>query len=209
MISVATAPDWLIERAMGKSSVQKVSQRLPDCGDMTFKGMLTKMSQTPEGERNETLNRFAFRVGKNVANGKLPESKLDQLKEAALESGLPADEVDKTIQSGFTAGLKAGRIPSGFSLIDDGLFYTYSNDKDKSPVYIGKPIHVTALIRDESSSEWGRLLTWADLDGKTHTQIILNSQLMDRFTSSWLSPLVSEGYEIAPGGVIYRGEDCG
>jgi hypothetical protein len=70
------------------------------------------MRRTPEGSRNETLNRNGFRLASIVASGWLDQHQaVDELSAAALESGLPPDEVQTTLASGFAAGLKSPAAP--------------------------------------------------------------------------------------------------
>lgn len=58
------------------------------------------------GTRNTILNNAAVRVGSMVARGWLDQhDALDCITEAGLACGLPPDEVQKTLASGFTAGL--------------------------------------------------------------------------------------------------------
>lgn len=65
------------------------------------------MQAAPEGQRNHTLNALAFRAGQLVAGGELAEHTGDLLKDAALQTGLPAHEVNQTFASGFGKGLQS------------------------------------------------------------------------------------------------------
>ena len=63
-----------------------------------------------DGVRNETLNRAAFSLGQLVAGGLVDEGEVSaRLLAAALASGLPRQEAEKTIASGLTAGLQEPR----------------------------------------------------------------------------------------------------
>lgn len=69
-----------------------------------------KVAGTPEGNRNNQLNRSAFPLGQLVAGGVIPEGiARKKLKEAALSCGLPEQEALATIQSGLVAGMKEPR----------------------------------------------------------------------------------------------------
>ncbi|WP_375542501.1 DUF927 domain-containing protein [Paraburkholderia sp. CNPSo 3272] len=60
---------------------------------------------------------------------------------------------------------EAGGTPPGFAVRDDGLFY---EDDDGVAHRICSPLRVTALVRDASSENWGRLLEWHDAEGVPH-----------------------------------------
>ena len=64
-------------------------------------GVLTDLSQAPQGQRNATLNRAAFRLGQL---GLDVESATSFLSPTAAGIGLGSDEIAGTIQSGVTAG---------------------------------------------------------------------------------------------------------
>jgi hypothetical protein len=60
------------------------------------------VANAPEGERNETLNRAAFALGRFVAEGKAdPLAVHDALTAAARHAGLTQREIRLTIRSGF------------------------------------------------------------------------------------------------------------
>ena len=66
---------------------------------------------TPEGSRNDQLNRSAYNLGTLVAAGAVDEAEVvDTLTERALESGLDKEEVGKTIGSGLKAGKQNPRV---------------------------------------------------------------------------------------------------
>lgn len=65
--------------------------------------------------RNDCLNNLAFQLGRLSAGLDIPwHGAAKLLEKAALKSGLTPYEVKKTIQSGFTSGLKQPRgLPDG------------------------------------------------------------------------------------------------
>jgi len=68
------------------------------CGDL---------ARMKEGRRNTELNNAAMRLGSMVARGWIDHhAVIDGLTDAALASGLTPDEVQETLASGFTAGLR-------------------------------------------------------------------------------------------------------
>jgi AAA domain len=84
---------------------------------------------TPEGARNDTLNRAAFRVGQLVAHGWLDEqTALDTLVDAGTGAGLPYTEAERTARSGLDAGMREPRAgvelhppaPSAAYVVPDG-----------------------------------------------------------------------------------------
>jgi putative DNA primase/helicase len=64
----------------------------------------------------------------------------------------------------------ASGLPYGFSLSNAGVFYTPegTDDKPGKPMRVCAPLRVTALIRDKSSENWGRVIEFHDADGVRH-----------------------------------------
>jgi hypothetical protein len=70
----------------------------------------------PEGTRNNTLNRAAFRLGRLAARGDIdPGLATTELEAAAQAAGLPAREASRTTASGLHAGLRGGSSRYGHS----------------------------------------------------------------------------------------------
>lgn len=70
------------------------------------------VAHAPNGSRNSTLNTAAHNLGGLVSGGVLSAADVRAgLTSAALRSGLPADEVRKTIESGLAAGMRHPRSP--------------------------------------------------------------------------------------------------
>jgi hypothetical protein len=74
-------------------------------------GCADELAQAPSGERNDTLNKKAFRLGTMVARGWIsPAEVFDALFAAAASSGLNADDGEeatrKTLKSGLDDGMK-------------------------------------------------------------------------------------------------------
>src|SRR4029453_13864884 len=68
---------------------------------------------TPGG-RNVTLNREAYGIGQLVAGGVIDETEArDALRAAAVEAGLEAGEIERTLDGGFRAGAKGARTGRG------------------------------------------------------------------------------------------------
>ena len=69
-----------------------------------------KLKNAPEGKRNDTLNRSAHALGQLIAGEELDEDEVRQgLRVAARQTGLPDDEIYKTLRSGLDAGKKHPR----------------------------------------------------------------------------------------------------
>lgn len=110
----AKAPEWLINliKQPKHGATPQQSERIlandegTPYGKAALDGILDEMRTTPEGQRNDTLNRLSFRIGQLVSGGKLPESAGEQLKAAARETGLPPEDVERTFDSGYKSGLK-------------------------------------------------------------------------------------------------------
>jgi hypothetical protein len=76
-----------------------------------LKGELGRLACAPEGQRNDTLVRSAFRVGQLVADGKLDATDATgRLLTVALRIGLSGTEAERTIRSGLEAGLTRPRV---------------------------------------------------------------------------------------------------
>jgi putative DNA primase/helicase len=55
-------------------------------------------------------------------------------------------------------------LPENFKHNDDGLFFI-ENDNE---IFVSSKIEISALLRDNASENWGRLLEFADADGQKH-----------------------------------------
>ncbi len=121
-VPLAPAPGWLLDRVAPRlrppAMVRPLSapavagtwpRRLVE--RIVF-DELAALARTGEGGRNATLNLAAFRLGRLVAGGAMPESwARHALAVAASSAGLPAPEIAATISSGLTAGLASPRNP--------------------------------------------------------------------------------------------------
>lgn len=120
-LPLAQAPTWLLDLVVKKP----LTHRPGPCPTITAT-MSTRYGQkvlldecatlatTPEGQRNDTLNRIAFRLGQLVGGGEIVEAEaLQALEAAALASGLEQRRVSATIRSGFSKGLEQPQQASG------------------------------------------------------------------------------------------------
>lgn len=99
------APDWLIQRTMGKKAAQ-----LSPYVQKALDSEAEKVASAPEGSRNDTLNSAAFAIGTLVGGGELTaDVARDTLLQAAAHSGLEQHEAELTISSGLAAGAERPR----------------------------------------------------------------------------------------------------
>lgn len=75
--------------------------------------LIGRMAVAPSGERNSILFWCACRIGNDVHDGKATSTEglaaLDDLRTTARGTGLDDDEIDLTIESGFSKGLRGER----------------------------------------------------------------------------------------------------
>jgi len=64
----------------------------------------------------------------------------------------------------------ADGVPHGFTIERHGVFFTPegTDGKPGTPMRVCSPLRVTALIRDRSSENWGRVIEFNDADGIEH-----------------------------------------
>lgn len=95
---------------------------------------------TPEGNRNEQLNRSAFALGQFVSAQVLDESEvIRELTRAARATGLNPDEIERTIRSGLESGSRHPReIPEKHQR-------PVSNGKNETRPEVLDEIHAKAL----------------------------------------------------------------
>jgi hypothetical protein len=75
-----------------------------------LEGEAAAVASAPEGQRNDRLNRSAFRIGQLVAAGQIdPADAIDVLEEAARFAGLGEREAERTVRSGLEAGREKPR----------------------------------------------------------------------------------------------------
>jgi len=62
-------------------------------------------------------------------------------------------------------------LPRGFEVSSLGVFFTYErkDDKELKRIRICSELHVTALVRDRVSNNWGRQIEFKDPDGVLHS----------------------------------------
>lgn len=116
-IPTAEAPDWLLALAVKQPRPEQprqcptISATLSTAyGRAALETECRAVASEPAGSRNARLNEAAFACGQLVAGGELVESEaLTALEQAAAACGLGNHEAQRTIQSGFSAGLAEPR----------------------------------------------------------------------------------------------------
>ncbi len=114
----APPPDWLVDKIrrpkrqpVDPEQVAAASSSVGDrYGRAALAGELLDLARAPEGTRNHTLNRAAFRLGQLVGTGLLDDDIVRrQLTKVAEQVGLGAQEAARTVTSGMTAGINQPR----------------------------------------------------------------------------------------------------
>lgn len=122
---LAPSPDVLLEKIRSRQALRRsppaarttvFRESVSRYGQAALASEIEALRQTPEGERNATLNKAAFCLGQLVGGGVLPRDVIEQeLRDACMANGLIADDgVAKyraTLESGLSAGIKQPRRP--------------------------------------------------------------------------------------------------
>jgi hypothetical protein len=105
-------PDWLVERAAAPERERPASQpaRLHPGRESSYAATAIEreamdVARAPAGQRNDRLNRAAFRLGQLVGAGLVDET---TVLEALVEAGLMAGPSERKIRSTIRSGLRAG-----------------------------------------------------------------------------------------------------
>jgi putative DNA primase/helicase len=116
-IEVASAPQWLIDLISAPKSTDAVDtepvpsvpadklDRARAYAEAACRRELDRLRKAPNRQRNDTLNRAAFKLGQLAPNGLLNTSAVTaDLARIAREIGLDDHEIGPTIKSGLNAG---------------------------------------------------------------------------------------------------------
>lgn len=105
---IVDAPEWLLKSIVTnpQQSPELSTVRVePAIAERIAQTALDNVRNAPDGERNNTLNVEAFRVGQLVASGSLTHAYAEAaLMRAALECGIASYEAKRTIESGLKGG---------------------------------------------------------------------------------------------------------
>lgn len=111
-------PDWLLTELRPPPARRLPTVKAPDLphdasawAQSALRQEYQRLLEAPEGTRNHTLNRAAFRLGQIVGHGELAEPDVERLLlDGAVSIGLSEREATATVRSGLEAG---GRTPRG------------------------------------------------------------------------------------------------
>ncbi|MGO9056954.1 MAG: DUF927 domain-containing protein [Candidatus Binataceae bacterium] len=114
-----------------------------------------------------------------------------------LGCALGVDAVRNQIVAAMSSG-----IPPNFKLTEDGLYLLKEvKDKNGNPHIVEHPvssrIEVTALTRDSSGENWGRLLGFTDPDGRQH-EWAMPAQMLSGDGREYRARLFDQGLRIWP-----------
>jgi hypothetical protein len=106
--SIPTIPVWLTERLRKPTTPagQTAGKRERGYALAALRGCQSELESAAGGERNNTLNAVAFRLGRMIARGWLNREEVESaLRAAARACGLSDNEIGSTINSGIEAGI--------------------------------------------------------------------------------------------------------
>lgn len=121
---VIALPDWMVHRLTHEPDRPRFPRTEPAdrphaerWAEAAFSGEMDRLRTAREGNRNDTLNRIAFRLGQIVASGALDERRVrGALVQGAQAVGLAEREAASTVESGLRAGQS---VPRGPRRVDD------------------------------------------------------------------------------------------
>jgi catechol 2,3-dioxygenase-like lactoylglutathione lyase family enzyme len=147
----APVPEWLLDVIRvpehdGTSGEAHAPKFLPfqagtSYGLAALRGVLDELKESGAGGRNDALNRGAFAVAQLVAGGELDGEQAEAtLEAAALDVGLTARETEKTLRSGWDAGLAEPRQAPPRGTTNEGVetkvLETFSAPIDESRFWL-------------------------------------------------------------------------
>jgi RecA-family ATPase len=103
---VADAPDWLTNATV-KPTYDHVGPTIkvdPSIAEGIIKSSIERIREAPEGERNNTLNTEAFRIGQLVSSGSITREYAERMLLDATKDILKVQEARATIESGLKGG---------------------------------------------------------------------------------------------------------
>lgn len=76
-----------------------------------LRGEAAEVASTPNGRRNDALNRAWFRMGRHIGAGTIDATLVrDTLAEAARQAGLPENEIDTVLRDDATSAARQGAL---------------------------------------------------------------------------------------------------
>jgi putative DNA primase/helicase len=116
-VDIAKIPDWLLERLREDPDKSKQSSNSSFQSGITTPYAAAALQDeaedvrgAPEGTRNQRLNDAGFSMGQLIALGEISATEVETaLTSAARAAGLEAGEIQRTLDSGLSAGQKQPR----------------------------------------------------------------------------------------------------
>lgn len=150
------APEWLIKLLKEKNIIVSIEEKKTnkpikrtDKTSAYGKAALTRQSENvraaPVGTRNHTLNKAAYSIGRLVAGGEIEmDEALTTLEEAGKDAGLDIHEINNTVNSGISGGMKnpksAPKPKEKLNLFSNHYHYTDMGNSYRFKDYADKNI---------------------------------------------------------------------
>lgn len=122
---------------------------------------------------------------------------------AILTDRREADQLDLSIvrASEITREFRRSNLPKGFRLDDEGVWFqpeANSQGDLPPPIYVCSPLEITAVVRDGSNENHGRLLEFHDADDHLHAWS-MPMELLAGDGTKYRQELLSRGLDIGSG----------
>jgi len=104
---------------------------------------------------------------------------------------------DDAIRTAVGTAKPHAKMPNGFLLKADGLYWRDESDPDAIPLRVSSRLDVHAETRDDLGSSWGLLLGWSDPDGRPHQWAMPKAELAGDGTAI-RAHLLERGCYISP-----------
>jgi hypothetical protein len=173
---VADAPAWLLD-LLSRKPVDRTafvpattSQNTTRYGTRAIELEAQKVATATEGTRNPTLNEAAFALGQLEAGGEIAKGDArDALWQAAMSAGLGEREIEKTIESGLSAGnanprSAPPRDSPTISPQNGRVLHANGSGADESPANLSDDAAPAVSPVGDTVPEPVELLDWAPLD---------------------------------------------
>lgn len=174
-IELAELPAHVLELIRKKGRAKGGDKKPKSKRDRQAKAALARVEElvrtAPEGQRNDTLNSGAFKLGTLMEGGGLDRQEVEEaLRRAAADAGLGAEEIESTLRSGIESGMAEARNGDarGADKEERKVEARESIGQDGRPVIFVEPggLHLTVaeaeqVLRDAQdplSFDFGKLL---------------------------------------------------
>lgn len=120
-------------------------------------------------------------------------SQLEELiRQARPSTPPPAEAADEGPE-------EAPDLPRGFKIRDGRLYRTITpgDGREEFDMLLSGALHVIAETRDHRGQNWGKLVQFADPDGR-QKQLTITQADLNSVSGTWISALAKDGLEISP-----------